>query len=55
MIKGRKTGKKSNKLELHRIQVADGITEVNGRRELINPHYFTGLCRPKVMEGWPVI
>lgn len=50
MIKGRKTGKKSNKLELHRIQVADGITEVNGRRELINPHYFTGLCRPKVIE-----
>ncbi len=50
MIKGSKTGKKSNKLEPYRIQVADGITEVSGRRELINPHYFTGLCRQKVIE-----
>lgn len=43
-------GQKKRKLEIHRIQIAEGVEESGKRKKLVHPHYISGTNRKEVME-----
>lgn len=43
-------GQKKRKLEIHRIQIAEGVEKSGNRTKLVHPHYISGINRKEVVE-----